>query len=106
MKPAPVAIGETDHRRGHRDELVPLEVDERQRVCFADARGGEEQRGWDAENGREAREDRGARLLDTARLELGDPRARYPDPAGELGLREVQALARRSDREREGRPGN
>ena len=51
-----------------------------------------------------SREYGGAWLLDATRLQLGDRRARDTHPVGELGLSEVQPLARGPDRERQRRP--
>ena len=68
------------------------------------ARRHEEQRRGNAKDRRETREYGGAWLLDATRLELGDGRARDTHPSGELGLSEVQSLARGPDRERQRRP--
>jgi hypothetical protein len=103
-EPLPVALGHVDHRRGHRDELVGLELRERSGPGLAYARRREEDRRGNAENRGEPREDGGARLLDAARLELRDRRPRDADAAGELGLGEMQPLAGGPDRECEGRP--
>ena len=103
-EPPPVALRHADHRRGHSDELVGLQLHERGGLGLADARRRKEQRRGDAEYRREACEDGGTWLLDTACLELRDRRARDTDAARELSLSEVQSLARGADREREGRP--
>jgi hypothetical protein len=93
-----------DHRRGHRDELVCLELHERGGLGLADACRGQEECRGNAENRREPREDGGARLLDAARLELRDRCPRDADAACKLGLSEVQPLACGPDRECQGRP--
>ena len=103
-QPSPVALGQADHRRGHRDELVGLQIDERRGLGLADARRRQEERSRDAEDRGEACEDGGPRLLDATRLELCDRSTRDADAACELSLSEVQSLARGSDRQREGWP--
>jgi hypothetical protein len=103
-QPPAVALGHADHRRGHRDELVGLEIHERCGLGLADARRRKEQGRGDAEHRGEAREDGGTRLLDAAGLELCDRRARDTDAACELSLCEVQSLACGPYRERQGRP--
>jgi ferric-dicitrate binding protein FerR (iron transport regulator) len=102
-EPAPIAIRHADHRRGHRDELVGLEIHERRRLGLGDTRRGEKKRRGDAEYRGEPSEDRGARLLDATRLELSDRSALDADATGELGLREVQTFACGTHRERQGR---
>ena len=67
-KPPAVAIRHSDHRRGHRDELVAFELDERRRVGLTDSCRGEEERRGNAEHGRESREDDRAWLLNSTRL--------------------------------------
>ena len=103
-QPLPVAIGHADHRGGHRDELVRLEVDERRGFGFADACSREEKCRRDAKYRGKTGEHRGAGLLDTTCLELGDRGTRDTDTAGELGLGEVQLLACGPDRERQRGP--
>ena len=103
-EPAPVPIRQADHRRGHRDELVGLEVHERRGLSLTYARRREEERRGNAQDRREPREYGGAWLLDPTRLELGDRRARDTDTTSELGLSEVQSFARGPDRERQRRP--
>jgi hypothetical protein len=103
-EPFSVALGHADHRRGHRDELVGFQLDERSGLRLADARGREQEGRRDAQDSGEACEDGGPRLLDASRFELRYRGARDADPSGELGLCEVQSLARGSDRERQGRP--
>jgi len=103
-EPAPVPLRQADHRRGHRDELVSLQVHERRSLGLAYARRREEERSGDTQDRRETREDGGAWLLDATRLELGDRRARDTDTTSELGLSEVQSFARGPDRERQRRP--
>jgi hypothetical protein len=103
-QPPPVAVGHADHRRGHRDELVGLKLDERCGLGLANAGRHEEQRRGDAEHRGEASEHGGTWLLDPARLELRDRRARDTDAARQLRLSEVQPLARGSNRQRQGRP--
>jgi hypothetical protein len=104
MKPLPVALRQADHRRGHGDELVGLQVDERCGLGLPDARRSEEQCRGDPKYRREPREDGGAWLLDATRLELRYRRARNTDTTCELGLSEMQPFARGPDRERQGRP--
>jgi hypothetical protein len=99
-KPTAVALGHSDHRRRHRDELVGLELDQRCCLGLTDARRGEQQRRGDTEHRGETREDRGTRLLNATCLELRDRRARNAHTPGDFGLREVQTLARGTDRER------
>jgi len=103
-EPTPVAVREADHRRGHRDELIGLQVHERCGLSFADARRREEERRGNPEHRRETCEYGGAWLLDATRLELGDRRARDTDAARQLRLSEVQLFARGPDRERQRRP--
>jgi len=103
-QPLPVAIGQADHRRGHRDQLVRLKVDERRCLGLADASRDEEECRGDPEDGGETSEHGRARLLNATRFELRDRRTRDADTARELGLGEVQTLACGPDREREGRP--
>ncbi len=102
-EPLPVALGHTDHRGGHQNQLVRLEVDERGGLGFPDACRGEEERRGDPEHRGETREDGCAGLLDATSFELSDRRTRDTDAARELGLCEVQPLARGPDRERKGR---
>lgn len=102
-QPPPVPVGHPDHRRGHRDELVGLKLDERCGLGLANAGRDEEQRRGDAEHRGEACEHGGTRLLDAAGLKLRDRRARDTDAARQLSLSEVQSLARGSHRERQGR---
>ena len=104
VQPSPVALGQADHRSGHRDELVGLQIHERRGLGLADARRREEERSRDAEHRGEASEDGGPRLLNATRLELRDRGTRDADAARELSLSEVQSLARGSDRQREGWP--
>jgi hypothetical protein len=103
-QPLPVAIGQADHRRGHRDQLVRLEVDELRCLGLADACRDEEERRGDPEYRGETCEHGCARLLNATRFELRDRRTRDADTARELGLCEVQTFACGPDREREGRP--
>ena len=103
-EPAPVPLRQADHRRGHRDELVGLQVDEGRGHGLADAGRREKQRRGNAEYRRETREHGGAGLLDATRLELRDRRARNTDTTCELGLSEMQPFARGPDRERQRRP--
>jgi len=103
-QPAPVALREADHRRGHRDELVGLQIHERCGLRFAHPRRREKERCGNPEDGREAREYGGAWLLDATRFELGDGRARDTNSARQLRLSEMQFFARGPDRERQRRP--
>jgi hypothetical protein len=103
-QPLAVTLSHANHRRGHRDELVGLDLDERRGLGLTDAGRGEEKRRGDAEHRGKTREDGGARLLDAARLELRDRGARDADATRELGLSEVQSLAPGADRERQRRP--
>jgi hypothetical protein len=103
-KPAAVTLGHADHRRGHRDELVGLELNQGRCLGLTDTRRGEKQRGRDAEHRGETREDRGTRLLNATCLELRDRRARNAHTPGDFGLSEVQMLSRGTDRERKRSP--
>ena len=50
-EPLPVALRHPDHRRGHGDELVGLQLHERRGLGLADACGCEQKRGRNAEHG-------------------------------------------------------
>jgi hypothetical protein len=102
-KPAAVALGHSNHRRGHRDELVGLELDQRRCLGLTDSRRREKQRRRDTKHGGETGEDRGTRLLNATCLELSDRRARNAHTPSDFGLGEVQTLARGTDRERQRR---
>src|SRR3989454_7994792 len=102
-QPTPVLIGHPHHTRGHRDQVVALELREGGRLDVSDAGRGKQDRDGYAEDRGKARKDRGPRLLDPSGLELCDRGARNTHALRELGLREVRALPGGAHRQRERR---
>ena len=102
-QPTPVLIGHPHHTRGHRDQVVALELRKCCRLDVSDAGCGKQDRHGYAEDRGKARKDRGPRLLDPSGLELCDRGARNTHALRELGLREVRALPGGAHRQRERR---
>src|SRR5437870_12198897 len=102
-QPTPVLIGHPHHTRGHRDQVVALELREGGRLDVSDAGRGKQDRDGYAEDRGKARKDRGPRLLDPSGFELCDRGARNTHALRELGLREGRALPGCAHRQRERR---